>query len=153
MLQRRPPPVDKSEKSLPLIVKHTLSQLRSGFCARLKSYQFRIGRADDDLCSECGLHPHETTHLFDCPARPTTLSVESLWSEPREAALFLKSMRSFDFFPDIGPPPPSRRRRRARPPADPPPAPTSPLSSPVFTPATLPPSPFFPILRPRGVLL
>ena len=44
VLNRRPPLIDKSEVSLPRIVRVTLSQLRSGFCARLKSFQFRIGK-------------------------------------------------------------------------------------------------------------
>ena len=114
------------------MVRATLSQLRSGFCARLKDYQLRIGKAVDDLCPECNAASHTTSHIFVCPSHPTPLTVESLWSDPWGVANFLPQLTSFQFLPVVGPPP-LRNRRRARPPADPPP---------VFSPASLPPSPF-----------
>ena len=133
VLNGAPPQVDKSEVLLPRLVRSTLSQLRSGFCARLKDYQFRIKKADNDVCPECNAASHTTAHLFDCQAHPTNLVVESLWSDPWGVANFLPQLPSFQFLPDVGPPPPPRPRRRRRPPPDPPP---------VFSPMSLPPSPF-----------
>ena len=37
-------------------------------------------------CHNCGHSPHDTHHLFDCPSKPTTLTVESLWTAPTENA-------------------------------------------------------------------
>ena len=136
VLNTKPPPIDKSESSLPRLVRTTLSQLRSGFCARLKSFQFRIGREDNDTCPECGTHSHDSAHLFNCQSRPTALSTESLWSNPWGVATFLKTLPSFNFLPDIETPPPQGRRRRRPPPRPPPrpPQPLSPLPPPVFSP-------------------
>ena len=135
VLNCRPPLIDKSEISLPRIVRVTLSQLRSGFCARLKTYQKILGKSNDDLCPECHSQPHSSQHLFECPVKPTQLLVTSLWLKPWDAARFLKSLSSFDFFPDIGAPPLQRRRPR------PPPHPPDPDVHP-FSPLSLPPSPF-----------
>ena len=135
VLNRRPPPVDKSEATLPRLVRTTLSQLRSGFCARLKSFQFRIGGADDDLCPDCGTLTHDTNHVFSCQTHPTRLTTESLWKDPWAAAKFIRTQSSFHFLPDVGVRPPPQRRRRQRPPPEPPP-------SPDFSPVSLPPSPF-----------
>ena len=138
VLNARPPPVDKSETSLPRRVRTTLSQLRSGFCARLRSFQFRIGKDDNDLCPECGAHPHVTAHIFECPNFATTLTINSLWTNPWAVATFLKTTPSFSFFPDIGTPA-QRQLRRRRPPPDPPPLRLP--ASPVFSPLSIP-SPF-----------
>ena len=67
---------------------------------------------------------------------PTSLSVTSLWLKPWDAARFLKSLLSFDFFPDIGQPPPRPRRRRRPPPRLPD------TTADLFSPLSLPPSPF-----------
>ena len=140
VLNRRPPPVDKSEASLPRLVRATLSQLRSGFCSKLKSFKHFIDRAQDDVCPDCGNQPHTTSHLFDCHAHPTRLTTESLWTDPWAAARFISTHSSFQFLPDVGLPPPPRRRGRRRPPPDPDPPPPSP--PPLFTPLSPPPSPF-----------
>ena len=47
LLGERPPPVDKSEKSLPRSQRCALAQLRSGYCRLLRDYQHRVGRALD----------------------------------------------------------------------------------------------------------
>ena len=75
VLGRSPPVIDIRESYLPRITRSTLAQLRSGFCSRLNSYQFKIGRLDNDLCPECGTASHTTTHLFECPAKRTNLTV------------------------------------------------------------------------------
>ena len=123
VLGSAPPLIHPSESSLPRLTRVTLSQLRSGHCARLNDFLFRIGRANDDLCPDCRIAPHTSSHIFNCQSHPTTLSTEDLWERPREAAIFLASTPSFSFLPDPGspPPPPPRRRQRGRPPPEPPP--------------------------------
>ena len=138
VLNRRPPLIDKSESSLPRIIRVTLSQLRSGFCARLKDFQLRIGKSTDDLCPECAHSPQNTQHLFECPSYPTRLEVTSLWLKPWDAATFLRTLPSFNFFPDVGLQPP-RNRRRHRPPPRPPDADQD---DDAFSSLSLPPSPF-----------
>ena len=86
----KPPPLCKSEQTLPRKTRSTLAQLRTGYSPFLKGYSCRIGSADSDLCPKCGSAPHTTTHLFSCPNNPTTLPVTALWSAPVEAASFLK---------------------------------------------------------------
>ena len=135
VLNTHPLPVDKSEAALPHLVRSTLSQLRSGFCSRLKSFQFRIGGVPDDLCPECGSQSHDTNHIFNCQTHPTRLTTESLWSDPWATARFIRTQSSFNFLPDVGVRPPPRQRRRRRPPPEPPP-------NPGFSPISLPPSPF-----------
>ena len=118
VLFTRPPKISKKEQFLPRLTRVTLAQLRSGHCARLKDYQFRIGSAVDDLCPGCSLVSHSVTHLFQCPAHPTTLGPRDLWERPDDVAIFLSSLPSFSFLPPPPtPPPPRRRRRRGRPPS------------------------------------
>ena len=137
VLNRRAPDIDKRENYLPKITRLTLSQLRSGFCARLQTYQLKIGKSQSDLCPLCDSAPHTTNHLFECPARRTTLTVESLWTDTWAAANFLSSLPSFEFLPSPGPPPPPPPRRypARRPPPEPP-------DEDPFSPLPLPPSPF-----------
>ena len=155
VLGRRPPPIDPTEAYLQRQIRVTLSQLRSGHCARLKTYQHhKLGTAPDDLCPDCHIHPHTTAHLFECAANPTPLALSDLWSNTWRVAHFLQSTPSFDFLPSAGPPPPPPRGRRLRPrpPPEPPPAapqaasgPISPARrspSPIFTPLSPPLSPF-----------
>ena len=138
----RPPPIHASETSLPRISRTTLSQLRSGHCARLKVFQVKIGKTDDDSCPDCNLFSQSVNHLFDCPARPTTLRPIDLWENPRDVVDHLRSTSSFDSLPPLGSPP--RPRRRPRPPRAPPDVPPispgSPPGSPLFSPLILPPS-------------
>ena len=75
----RPPQIIKSEKVLSRDQRTNLSRLRSGWNRHLKSYQHFIGRSPDDLCPDCGLSPHTTSHLFNCPTFPTSLTVDDLW--------------------------------------------------------------------------
>ena len=139
VLGRKPPDIDPRETYLPRLTRSTLAQLRSSFCARLNSYQFKIGQVNSDTCPECGTAPHTTNHLFDCPSHPTNLRVEDLWTNSWAAAAFLSSLPSFDFLPAPGPPPPPRGRRSRR---RPPPLPPDPPDQDVFSPLSLPPSPF-----------
>ena len=132
VLGRHPPPIDKSEIGLPRLTRVVLSQLRSGFCSRLRSYQKFIGKSQDDLCLSCSLDAQTVAHIFDCPARPTNLAVEDLWENPREVAHYLRSLPEFSDLPPPTPQPPPQGR---------PPDRISPPVSPPWTPVSLPLSP------------
>ncbi len=86
-----PPAISDSEKALPRITRTTLSQLRSGYSTHLKSYMSRISKEVPvpDVCPLCQQPGHTTTHLFSCPANPTTLTPRDLWINPLECARFL----------------------------------------------------------------
>ena len=121
ILNAQAPPIDPCEKFLPRQTRCFLSQLRSGHCARLKDYMFRLGRVDDDICAECHGATQSVAHIFDCPSHPTTLTLSDLWAKPWDTAVYLQSLPSFNFLPCPGPPPPPRWRPRRRRPPDPPP--------------------------------
>ena len=109
------PLISPSERSLPRLHRSTLAQLRSGHCALLESYKMRVGQACSAICSECQFSRRTTTHLFNCPATQTHLSVSDLWHNPVDAVDFLLSLPSF---PSLRPPRPL-----------PPPPPLSPPSA------------------------
>ena len=135
VLNASAPAISWTEKSLQRQTRTALTQLRSGFCAKLKDYQFRIGKAQDDLCPDCFIDPQTASHIFECPARRTQLVVEDLWRFPTDVASFLSSHPSFDVPP---PPPPPARRRRGRPPPDPPPSPAPAFNYTLFSPLSIP---------------
>jgi hypothetical protein len=89
ILQRPPPNINESEKKLNRKARTTLSQLRSGYSSHLNSFLARINEDIEDVCPDCNEPGHTTEHLFDCKAKPTNLTTESLWNEPMEAANFL----------------------------------------------------------------
>ena len=133
VLGAHPPPINKNENHLPRKSRVTLSQLRSGHCAKLKDYQrYKLGKVDNDTCTDCDLFPQTVSHLFDCPAHPTTLSTTDLWENPKEVVDHLRRFSAFDDLPRVSSPP--RRQPRQRPPARPP-------DSPLFSPMSFPPSP------------
>ena len=101
-----PPPIDESELSLPRSHRTALSQLRSGFCPSLNSYQFRVGWNASQSCPECDHPDHSVSHIFQCPARPTTLTPLDLWVSPCEVANHLQSLPCFGHLCPIPPPPP-----------------------------------------------
>ncbi|KAH7711307.1 hypothetical protein AAVH_21390 [Aphelenchoides avenae] len=86
VLGGRPPPVSNAEKTLPRRTRAKLAQLRSGYCRGLKSYVARIDPTTADACPHCDGTPHDTAHLFNCPAHPTDLKAIDLWNKPVEAA-------------------------------------------------------------------
>ena len=83
------PNVDDSEKTLPRCTRVTLAQLRAGYSSVLNSYRARISEDVEDKCPNCKKTGHDTAHLFRCSAKPTSLTVESLWTSPVEVANFL----------------------------------------------------------------
>ena len=96
VLKKRPPDINQSEETLPRKARTTLAQLRSGqtHSKSLRSYMARIDPGVSPWCPDCGRKvPHTTSHLFNCPAKPTALKVESLWTDPTRAADFLNLQR------------------------------------------------------------
>ena len=120
ILDRPPPNIHEEETLLPRNIRSTLSQLRSSHCQRLKSFQHRIGKTPDELCPECGILPHTSSHLFSCLSHPTSLNPVDLWENPWEVAQFLTTLPQFSHLPPPGPRPPPRRLQRQRPPRAPP---------------------------------
>jgi len=89
VLNRRPPEVNKQERSLSRKTRCILSQLRSGYSTYLNSYMSRIDSNIQNTCPNCQGTPHDTLHIFNCPSKPTHLTPDSLWDKPQEAANFL----------------------------------------------------------------
>ena len=107
------PAIHSSESRLPRSHRSTLSQLRSGHCAKLQSYLHRTDKADLPTCPHCKASDETVQHIFDCPSFPTDLSPSDLWSRPTRVASFLSSHLSFSLSP-LDP-------LRDRPPPEPPP--------------------------------
>ena len=84
------PEIHKSEKTLPRKTRSTLAQLRSGKSSFLNSTLNRFNDDTQNMCPNCRQTPHDTNHLFTCPARPTRLTPRSLWDKPIDAAAFLE---------------------------------------------------------------
>ncbi len=91
VLNEPAPPIHKDELKLPRKTRSTLAQLRSGYSSYLNSYLSRISsdNAIQNICQNCNQSPHDTYHLFSCPAKPTRLTARSLWERPIESAEFL----------------------------------------------------------------
>ena len=110
VLGEKPPAVAASERRLPRSHRTTLAQLRSGFCQSLNDYLMRVGRSQTALCPECLIRRHTVRHLFECDARPTTLTVLDLWNNPGATTSFLQTLPSFSHLlppdPPLDPPPP-----------------------------------------------
>ena len=85
----RPPPISTTETSLSRKQRTTLAQLRSGYCSLLNNYKHRLDAHVPDTCSDCGVSPHDIHHLFHCPAHPSTITPEHLWSQPHKAIVTL----------------------------------------------------------------
>ena len=91
VLGRHPPDIDLEarERNLSRNARTCLSQLRSGYCKLLNSYLSRIDPNIQDECPQCHESPHDTKHLFNCRANPTTLTTIDLWERPTDVAQFL----------------------------------------------------------------
>ena len=92
-INERNPTINTDEKKLPRKSRVILAQLRSGYSTHLNSTMSIYDNNIQDLCPDCGHSPHNTPHLFECPAKPTNLTVKSLWQQPIEAANFLGLQR------------------------------------------------------------
>ena len=89
LLNGRPPPIATVEQTQPRKTRTILAQLRTGHSRILDQCMNRIDPTARNHCHNCGQSPHDTHYLFDCPSKPTTLTVESLWTAPTEAAKHL----------------------------------------------------------------
>ena len=89
VLGKEPPEIHKEEVDLPRNIRTTLSQLRSGYSKILNSYNHRLNEEVEDKCPKCLGTPHDTLHLFNCPANPTVITPEYLWTQPSLAAHIL----------------------------------------------------------------
>ena len=89
LLNGRPPLIATAEQTLPRKTTTILAQLRTGHSRILGQYMNRIDPTKRNHCHNCGQSPSDTHHLFDCPSKPTTLTVESLWTAPFETAKHL----------------------------------------------------------------
>jgi hypothetical protein len=84
-----PPRISVTERYLPRRVRTRLSQLRSSFSPALNTYHHRLNPHISPACPSCDHPTHDTTHLFQCPAHPTSLSPVDLWLRPRDVMDFL----------------------------------------------------------------
>ena len=66
-----------------------LAQLRTSHSRIHGQYTKRIELTACNHCHNCGHSPYDTHHLFDCPSKPTTLTVQSLWTAPTATAKHL----------------------------------------------------------------
>ena len=94
--------VDAAEVSMPRPYRPALSQLRSGYCVAVNHYQFRVGGFMTAICPECTRADQTVPHIFACPAHPTYLSLEDLWTDPVVVASFISSLPSFNYIPPYG---------------------------------------------------
>ena len=106
VLNEPAPEVNVEELKLPRAYRSVLSQLRSGFCRHLNDFSHRIGTSVISACPSCGTGVHTVSHLFNCPAHVTTLTPESLWTEPVETASFLAGLPFFGHLQPLERPPP-----------------------------------------------
>ena len=90
LLNGRSPPIATSEQTLPRKSGTILSQLHTGHSRILGQYTNRIDPTAPNHYHDCGLSPHDTHLIFDCFFKPTTQTVESLWTAQTEAAKHLK---------------------------------------------------------------
>ena len=89
LLNCRPPPIATAEQTLLRKTRTIMAQMRTSHCRILGQYINRIDPTARNNCHNCGHLPHDTHHLFDCPSKTTTLTVESLWTAPTETAKHL----------------------------------------------------------------
>ena len=73
-----------SEERLPRLTRRTLAQLITNTSPFLKSCCLKVDAKThpSPLCPLCGIHTHDTHHLFNCTHIRTTLSPLNLWTDP-----------------------------------------------------------------------
>ena len=82
LLNGRPPPIATAKQTLPRKTRTILAQLCTGYSQIIGQYMNRIDPTMRNHCHNCGHSPNDTHHLFACPPKSTTLTVESLWTAP-----------------------------------------------------------------------
>ena len=59
------------------------ANIGTGYSSSLNSFLLRINPLEyEDTCLECGQGPHDTPHLFNCPANPTASNPYPLRGPP-----------------------------------------------------------------------
>ena len=89
LLNGRPPPIATAEQTLPRKTRTILAQLHTGHSRIVRQYMKIIDPTARNHWHDCGHWSHDTHYLFDCPSKPTTLTIESLWTAPTETAKHL----------------------------------------------------------------
>ena len=89
LLNGRPLPIATAEQTLPRKTRTIQVQQHTGHSRILGQYMNRIDPTALNHCHNCGQSSHSTNHLSDCPSKPITLTVESLWTAPTETAKHL----------------------------------------------------------------
>ena len=89
LLNGRPPTIATAEQTMSRKTRTILAQLRTSHSRILGQHMNRIDPTARNHCHNCGHSTHDTHHLFDCPSKQTTLTVESLWTAPAETAKHL----------------------------------------------------------------
>jgi len=87
---------DESDIELPRKTRTFLAQLRSGYSVRLNWYKHHFNPTVPDSCSDGNTTPHTVTHLFNCPMKPTDLTLVDFWLRPKEIAEFLNAWSEKD---------------------------------------------------------
>ena len=90
VLKEKPPDVHPSEKLLSRKAQCDLARLRSGYSPLVNSYLHCLDENVSESCPDCPNPLQDVSHLFSCPANPTTLSPKDLWLRPMEVAAFLR---------------------------------------------------------------
>ena len=100
VIQTQPLVVDPVEKNLPRSHQTALSQLRSGCCKALSSYQNRINPSINPACPECGNGNHSPLIISSIasPMLPNLTPVTS-------GSHFVSSLHCFYYLPPLPPPP------------------------------------------------
>ena len=80
------PDISEEERELPRETRTALAQLRSGYSRLLNSYLSRLDPDIKNICPDCSATPHDTIHLFNCRKKKVKVGVESLWTDPVQAA-------------------------------------------------------------------
>ena len=95
VLNQPAPSIHKSEEALDHSTRRTLAQLRTNKSPLLLSYLHKIdsGSHPTPGCPLCGHENHDTVHLFQCPALPTSLVPDALWSNPAAAGRLVAEWR------------------------------------------------------------
>ena len=97
VLDGRPPPIRALKKSCPEGNVQPSLNLDPDHCRLLGSYKSRIKKdASLNVCSDCGTSPHDVTHLFTCPAHPTTMIPSDLWNRPTDIVRELNYLEARD---------------------------------------------------------
>ena len=90
LLGHPPPPIDKSELSLPRSARCKLAQLRCGHSNLSMAHQHRLDPSISSTCPHCPSVIHTVPHLLTCPGGPPGIVLTDLWSNPTKISSTLQ---------------------------------------------------------------